>query len=101
MVVLVFSVGYLTKEDKEVPTFALTTADVKVAGTGEKEQLKNISAVSEENRLASAGSTPFRIPAKMQSAEAITIVQTSTETMADTLSAAEQSLTATKKTHIR
>ena len=97
MVVLDFSVGYLTKEDKEVPTFALTTADVKVAATGEKEQLKNISAVSEENRLASAGSTPFRIPAKMQSAEAITIVQTSTETMADTLSAAEQSLTATKK----
>lgn len=97
MVVLVFSVGYLTKEDKEVPTFALTTADVKVAATGEKEQLKNISAVSEENRLASAGSTPFRIPAKMQSAEAITIVQTSSETMADTLSAAEQSLTATKK----
>lgn len=98
MVVIVFSVGYyLTKDDKGLPPVALTTTDVKVAGTGEKEQSKSLPDVSEEKRPGSAGSVHFRISAKMQLAEATPIVQTSTEAMGDTLSVAEKSLPETKE----
>ena len=97
MVVIVFSVGYLTKDDKGLLPVALTTTDVKVAGTGEKEQSKRLPDVSEEKRPGSAGSTHFRMPAKMQLAETVPIVQPSAEAMADTLSVAEKSLLETKE----
>ena len=97
MVVIVFSVGYLTKDDIGLPPVALTTADVKVPGTVEKEQSKSLPDVSEEKRPGSAGSTHFRMPAKMQLAEAAPIVQTSAEAMTDTISVTEKNLQETKE----
>ncbi|WP_290086862.1 outer membrane beta-barrel protein [Bacteroides caecimuris] len=97
MVVLVFSVGYLTKKDKEMLPIALTMTDANVTSAGVKEQSRSLPDVSEEKRLGSAGSTHFRILARKQLAEAAPIVQTSAEAMADTLSVAEKSFPETKE----
>lgn len=97
MVALVFSVGYLIKEDKELPPVALTTTYVKVAGTGEKKQSGSLIAVSEEKRLGSAGSNHFSIQAGKLLAEAAPVVQTSAEAMTDTISVTEKSNAETKE----
>lgn len=88
MVVLVFSVGYLTKEDEKKSPIALTTMNVKGNGTVEKEQAKSLPDVSAEQHLCSPESTHFRTSEKKLLAEAAPIVHTSTEAMADSLSVA-------------
>lgn len=97
MVVLVFSVGYLTKEDKGLPSIALTTTDVKVAGTGGTEQSKVLPDVSEEKRPGSAETAPFMAPSGKQLAEAASVVQTLIEAMDDTIPVAAENLPATKE----
>lgn len=90
MVTLVFSVGYFTTEDDELPPLALTTTDVLLTGTGELVHSKNPSDAPAE----SAESAHFRTAEKKLLAEA---APDAAEAMADTLSMAEKNLPETKE----
>lgn len=98
IVALVISLGYLTKEDKEIPAaIALTTTDSMLAGTGNAEQDRSLSDVSEEKGLGTAGSTHVMVQKQKQLAEAAPIVQIPAETVSDSLSVEEAILPETKE----
>lgn len=92
MIALIFSAGYLTKDDKEKESLA-----VALSTTDDKGQSMNLYYGSDEKPLASAGSPRFRISARKQLADAVPIVHTLPEVMADTISVAEKTVPETKE----
>jgi len=88
MVAFVVSIGYFTKDGKENPTTSLIAEKVKTANTEKEEQVAIIPDKTKEEPDVSAGNTYFRIPKdKLLAKAAVPCVQTSTETIADTVAA--------------
>jgi len=107
MVAFVVSVGYFTKGGKENPSTSLIAEKVRIANTEKEEQVAIIPDKTEEEPGVSAGNTYFRMPKeKLLAKTAVPSVQTSTETIADTVVAnkepsetKQQTLEGTTDTH--
>ena len=97
MVAFVVSVGYFTKDGKEIPSTAVITENIKIANTKKEEQVAIFPDKTGEEPGVSAGNTYFRMPEeKLLTETAVPRVQTSTEAIADTV-AADKSSSETKQ----
>ena len=89
MVVFIFSAGYLEENDKELPSIALNTTDIKAPGTEEMALDRSLHDVSEGKRLGSSVYSNLKTAAKIQLAKTAPIIMEPDETITDTVSAAE------------
>lgn len=95
MVVFIFSAGYLAVSDKELPSTALTTTDLKASATEEMASDISLLDVTEGKRPGASVCSNLMTAAEMQLADAAPVIIKPDETIADTLPAAEKNLSET------
>ena len=85
MVVFVVSIGYFTKDNKEIPSTSLIAENIGNTDTEKEEQVTSLSNKTREESAVSVGNSCFKKAEEKLLTEAVPTVQTSTEAIADTI----------------
>lgn len=97
MVVFVVSIGYFTKDNKEIPSSSLIVESIGTADTEKEEQVTSLSNKTREVSVVPAGNTYIGAPKEKLLVEAAMNVPTSTETTADTITVADKITSETER----